>query len=115
MERYYIGSENLGLKKSSTFKTIDDANKAIPDIEAAIEAVADVRATFGAASNRLEHAYNNLYVTDENMNAAESQIRDTDMADEFTEFTKDNIIFQSANAMAAQANSTVELVLNLLQ
>ena len=115
MERYYIGSENLGLKKSSTFKTIDDANKAILDIEAAIEAVADVRATFGAASNRLEHAYNNLYVTDENMNAAESQIRDTDMADEFTEFTKDNIIFQSANAMAAQANSTVELVLNLLQ
>ncbi len=115
MERYYIGSENLGLKKSSTFKTIDDANKAIPDIEAAIEAVADVRATFGAASNRLEHAYNNLYVTDENMNAAESQIRDTDMADEFTEYTKDNIIYQSANAMAAQANSTVELVLNLLQ
>ena len=49
------------------------------------------------------------------MNAAESQIRDTDMADEFTEFTKDNIIYQSANAMAAQANSTVELVLNLLQ
>jgi len=114
MERYYIGSKNLDLDGTS-FATLEDANKAVPKIEVAIEAIADVRATFGAASNRLQHAYNNLYVTDENMNAAESQIRDTDMADEFTEFTKDNIIFQSANAMAAQANSTVELVLNLLQ
>lgn len=114
MERYYIGKENLGLGNTD-FKTLDAANRSVPAIEDAIEAVADVRATFGAASNRLQHAYNNLYVTDENMNAAESQIRDTDMADEFTEFTKDNIIYQSANAMAAQANSTVELVLNLLQ
>lgn len=114
MERYYIGKENLGLGDVK-LDTLDNANRSVPAIEEAIEAVADVRATFGAASNRLEHAYNNLYVTDENMNAAESQIRDTDMAEEFTEFTKDNIIFQSANAMAAQANSTVELVLNLLQ
>lgn len=114
MERYYIGSANLNLKDTS-FASLQDANAAVPKIEEAIEAVSDVRATFGAASNRLQHAYNNLYVTDENMNAAESQIRDTDMADEFTEFTKDNIIYQSANAMAAQANSTVELVLNLLQ
>lgn len=114
MERYYIGKENLGLGNTD-FKTLDAANDSISAIEVAIEAVSDVRATFGAASNRLQHAYNNLYVTDENMNAAESQIRDTDMADEFTEFTKDNIIYQSANAMAAQANSTVELVLNLLQ
>lgn len=114
MERYYIGKENLGLGNVK-LDTLDNANKSVPAIEAAIEAVSDVRATFGAASNRLQHAYNNLYVTDENMNAAESQIRDTDMADEFTEFTKDNIIYQSANAMAAQANSTVELVLNLLQ
>ncbi len=114
MERYYIGKKNLGLGDVK-LDTLDNANKSVPAIEAAIEAVSDVRATFGAASNRLQHAYNNLYVTDENMNAAESQIRDTDMADEFTEFTKDNIIYQSANAMAAQANSTVELVLNLLQ
>lgn len=114
MERYYVGSANLNLDQTS-FTTLDDANEAVAKIEEAIEAVSDIRATFGAASNRLQHAYNNLYVTDENMNAAESQIRDTDMAEEFTEFTKDNIIFQSANAMAAQANSTVELVLNLLQ
>lgn len=114
MERYFIGSANLDLDDTS-FATLEDANEAVPKIEVAIEAISDVRATFGAASNRLQHAYNNLYVTDENMNAAESQIRDTDMADEFTEFTKDNIIYQSANAMAAQANSTVELVLNLLQ
>lgn len=114
MERYYVGSANLNLDQTS-FETLDDANAAVPLIEEAIEAVSDVRATFGAASNRLQHAYNNLYVTDENMNAAEAQIRDTDMADEFTEFTKDNIFYQSANSMAAQANSTIELVLNLLQ
>ncbi len=114
MERYYVGSANLNLDQTS-FETLSDANAAVPKIEEAIEAVADVRATFGAASNRLEHAYNNLYVTNENMNAAEGQIRDTDMAEEFTEYTKDNIFYQSANAMAAQANSMVELVLNLLQ
>lgn len=114
MERYYVGSANLNLDQTS-FETLDDANAAVPLIEEAIEAVSDVRATFGAASNRLQHAYNNLYVTDENMNAAEAQIRDTDMAEEFTEFTKDNIFYQSANSMAAQANSTIELVLNLLQ
>lgn len=114
MERYYIGKENLGLGNVK-LDTLDNANRSVPAIEEAIEAVADVRATFGAASNRLQHAYNNLYVTDENMNAAEGQIRDTDMAEEFTDFTKENIIYQSANAMAAQANSTVELVLSLLQ
>lgn len=114
MERYYVGKNNLGLDKIS-FNTLGEANAAVPKIEEAIEAVSDIRATFGAACNRLQHAYNNLYVTDENMNSAESQIRDTDMADEFTDFTKNNIVLQSANAMAAQANSTVELVLNLLQ
>lgn len=114
MERYYVGSANMNLDQID-LTTLADANAAVPKIEEAIEAISDVRATFGAASNRLQHAYNNLYVTDENMNAAESQIRDTDMADEFTDFTKNNIVLQSANAMAAQANSTVELVLNLLQ
>lgn len=114
MERYYVGSKNLGLGDTD-FTTLEEANKSVTAIEEAIEAVSDVRATFGAASNRLQHAYNNLYVTDENMNAAESQIRDTKMAEEFTDFTKNNIVLQSANAMAAQANSTVELVMNLLQ
>ena len=66
MERYYIGSANMNLDTTS-FATLADANDAVPKIEEAIEAIADVRATFGAASNRLQHAYNNLYVTDENM------------------------------------------------
>lgn len=114
MERYYVGSANLNLDQTS-FATLDDSNAAVSKIGEAIEAVADVRATFGAASNRLQHAYNNLYVTNENMNAAEAQIRDTNMAEEFTDYTKENIILQSSNAMAAQANSTVELVLQLLQ
>ncbi len=109
-----MGSANLNLDQTS-FATLDDSNAAVSKIEEAIEAVADVRATFGAASNRLQHAYNNLYVTNENMNAAEAQIRDTNMAEEFTDYTKENIILQSSNAMAAQANSTVELVLQLLQ
>ena len=63
MERYYIGKKNLGLGDVK-LDTLDNANKSVPAIEAAIEAVSDVRATFGAASNRLQHAYNNLYVTD---------------------------------------------------
>jgi len=91
------------------------ANKAIVVIDLAIDVVSSYRAELGAAQNRLEHTINNLKVTSENITAAESRIRDTDMADEFTDFTKNNIVLQSANAMAAQANSTVELVLNLLQ
>lgn len=114
VERYYMGSSQL-LLDGTDFKTQTRANASVDVINKAIEAVADVRAAFGAANNRIQHAYANLSVEHENMSAAESQIRDTDMAQEYTEYTKENIILQSANSMNAQANSVVQTVLSLLQ
>ena len=114
VERFYMSSKAL-LLDSTDFTTQADANAAVDTINVAIEAVADVRAAFGAAGNRMQHAYANLSVENENITAAESQIRDTDMAEEYTYFTKENIVLQSANAMNAQANSIVQSVLSLLQ
>lgn len=114
VERYYMSSRAL-LLDSTDFTTQEKANQSVDTINVAIEAVADVRAAFGAAGNRMQHAYANLSVENENITAAESQIRDTDMAQEFTLFTKENIILQSANSMNAQANSIVQSVLSLLQ
>lgn len=85
------------------------------NIDIAIEAVADIRAGFGASQNHLEHTYQNLSVTSENMTAAESRIRDTEMAEEFTNLTRENIMFQAGASMCAQANSLPELVMNLLR
>lgn len=114
VERYHMGSQQLHLDLTN-FRTQTKANESVDKINDAIEAVADVRAAFGAANNRIQHAYANLSVEHENMTAAESQIRDTDMAAEITQFTKENIVLQSANSMNAQANSIVETVLGLLQ
>lgn len=114
VHRYYMSDRGLKLD-TTNFKTLDDANNSIQYIEDAIEAVADIRADFGAVQNHLEHTYSNLSVTSENMTSAESRIRDTDMADEMTTFTKDNITLQSANSMAAQANAAIETVLDLLR
>jgi len=95
--------------------TLDDANKGMAVIEKAITNVSDYRATLGAAQNRLEHTVNNLNVTSENITAAESRIRDTDMADEMTAFTKNNILAQAAQSMLAQANAQPQGILSLLQ
>ncbi|MCI9592945.1 MAG: flagellin [Lachnospiraceae bacterium] len=113
--RYYMDSKSLLLEKWTDFSTEHKANESIAIIDAAIEAVADIRAEFGAAYNHLEHTHNNLSVTSENMTSAESRIRDTDMADEFTTFTKDNIVYQAANSMVAQANAVPQSILSLLQ
>ena len=95
--------------------TLDEANKGMAVIEKAITNVSDYRATLGAAQNRLEHTVNNLNVTSENITAAESRIRDTDMADEMTAFTKNNILAQAAQSMLAQANAQPQGILSLLQ
>ncbi len=112
--RYYMSDKAL-LLNDTKFTTLTDANEAIPKIETAIEAVADIRANFGANLNHMEHTHNNLTVTSENMTTAESRIRDTKMAEEFVAYTKENIVYQSSTSMAAQANSTVQQVLSLLQ
>ena len=91
------------------------AAAAVDKIKDAINYVSDVRGTLGATQNRLEHTMNNLSVTTENMTAAESRIRDVDVAKEMMAYTKNNILVQSAQAMLAQANQTPQGVLQLLQ
>lgn len=114
VKRYYVSKEALLLDQTD-FTDINSANGSVKLIDDAIEAVADIRADFGAAYNHLEHTHNNLSVTAENMTAAESQIRDTDVADEFTDYTKNNIIFEAASSMVAQANSVPGMILELLR
>jgi flagellin len=92
-----------------------DSNQAIETINNALETVSTERAKFGAMQNRLEHTINNLRVAEENLQAAESRIRDTDMASEMVSLNKDRIITQSGTAMLAQANTTPQTVLQLLR
>ena len=91
------------------------ANNAITKINAAIEKVSTERAKLGAVQNRLEHTINNLGASAENLTAAESRIRDVDMAKEMMEFTKQSILTQAAQAMLAQANQVPQGVLQLLR
>lgn len=91
------------------------AQAAITTIKAAIDKVSSQRGALGAIQNRLEHTINNLGVTTENITAAESRIRDTDMAEEMMAYTKNNILVQAAQAMLAQANTVPQGVLQLLQ
>jgi flagellin len=93
----------------------DGAQKAMDSIKAAINTVSDIRGTLGATQNRLEHTINNLSVMQENIQDAESTIRDTDVADEMMKYTKNSILVQSAQAMLAQANQQPQGVLQLLQ
>ena len=95
--------------------TQEGAAKAVDYIHNAINMVSDVRGTLGATQNRLDHTINNLSVMEENIQDAESTIRDTDVADEMMAYTKNNILIQSAQAMLAQANQVPQGVLQLLQ
>ena len=91
------------------------AGEAIDKINAAINAVSTQRGSLGAIQNRLEHTINNLNVNVENLTAAESRIRDVDIAEEMMAYTKNNILVQSSQAMLAQANQIPQGVLQLLQ
>ena len=91
------------------------ASGILATIDTAINTVSTQRASLGAAQNRLEHTINNLTATAENLSAAESRIRDVDMAEEMMEFTKNNILSQAATSMLAQANQMPQSVLQLLQ
>ena len=112
--RYFMGSKELLLDKTD-FSTPEKGNASISVIENAIEAVSDVRASFGAAYSHLNHTHNNLSVTTENLTASESQIRDTDMAQAITDYTSENILLQTSNSMLVHANSLPELIIKLLQ
>ena len=91
------------------------ASKASTAIDTAINTVSQTRSALGAVQNRLEHTINNLGTSSENLTAAESRIRDTDMAKEMMAFTKNNILTQAAQSMLAQANQQPQGVLSLLQ
>ena len=112
--RYYIGSRELQLDQTN-FSTVEKGQKSVEYIENAIEAVSKVRASFGAAYMHLDHTHNNLSVTSENMQAAESQIRDTNMAEEITKYTSSNIVLQSSNMMLTNANNLPQTILELLK
>lgn len=114
VERYYIGSKELQLDQTN-FSTVEKGQKSVGYIENAIEAVSKVRASFGAAYMHLEHTHNNLSVTSENMQAAESQIRDTNMAEEITKYTSSNIVLQSSNMILTNANNLPQTILELLK
>ena len=100
-----------GLKVSS----FSSAGKAMASIQNAIQMVSDQRSALGAIQNRLEHTINNLDTTSENTQAAESRIRDVDMAKEMVEYSKNNILAQAGQSMLAQANQATQGVLSLLQ
>ncbi|MCI8402716.1 MAG: flagellin [Lachnospiraceae bacterium] len=112
--RYHMGVKALWLDKME-LGSPENANAAIDILAQAVQAVTEVRSTFGAAQNHLDCTQNNLSVTTENMSAAESRIRDTNMADEFTNFTSKNIILQATMSMQSQANAVPQNVLTLLE
>ncbi|QTA38636.1 flagellin [Thermosipho ferrireducens] len=106
----------LGITTTSLDVTSQDAaERAIMVIDAAIHKVSSQRASLGAIQNRLEHTIANLGVASENLTAAESRVRDADMAKEMMEFTKQQILLQSSMGMLAQANAQPQNVLQLLR
>ena len=105
-------SIGIGSLDVSSFTTAGTAMKAV---QSAINLVSTQRSTLGALQNRLEHTINNLDTTSENTQAAESRIRDVDMATEMVEYSKNNILAQAGQSMLAQANQQTQGVLSLLQ
>ena len=110
-----LGIRELGTEEIMTLETPEDANRAIGTLDEALKKINKQRADLGAYQNRLEYAVKGLDVAAENTQASESRIRDTDMASQMVEFTKNQILTQSGTAMLAQANSQSQTVLSLLQ
>jgi flagellin len=108
-----ISSGQLGIS-SSTVESGANAQSAITSLDTAINSVNSVRADIGSVVNRLEHAVNNLMISETNQAAAESTIRDVDFASETTNFTRNQILIQSSMAMLAQSNMVPTTVLTLL-
>jgi flagellin-like hook-associated protein FlgL len=111
-----VTASGLGLVPDEiNLSTQNTANIAIDNIDFAINKVSMIRATFGSIQNRLEHKIDNLNVTGENLTAAESRIRDTNIAEETMELAKAQILSQASQSMLAQANQLPQNVLSLLQ
>jgi len=110
-----LGVRNVGNEEIMSLSSPDSANRAIGTLDEALKKVSKQRADLGAYQNRMEYTMRGLGVAAENMQAAESRIRDTDMAKEMVDFTKNQILTQAGTAMLAQANQTTQSVLSLLQ
>ena len=122
-ERVYIGTmtskalgvRNIGDESILSLESPDASNRAIGTLDAALKVVNKQRADLGAYQNRMDHAIRGIDIGAENLQAAESRIRDADMANEMVEYTKNRILAQAGNAMLAQANQKTQQVLQLLQ
>ena len=110
-----VSVQSIAAELLKSFKSTVSAKALISNIKKAIQNVSDARSTFGAIQNRLEHTVDNLDNIVENVTAAESRIRDTDMADEMVKYSKNNILQQAGQSMLAQANQSTQGVLSLLQ
>ena len=108
-------NNTVNLTTDVNISTATQAQASIDKINKAIDIISSMRSDFGALQNRLEHTINNLGVQTENLSAAESRIRDVDMAKEMMAYTKNNILVQASQAMLAQANQVPQGVLQLLQ
>lgn len=113
VDLYQMNTKGLGLEELNV-KTTDDADQAIESIKKAIGYVSNVRSHYGAIQNRLEHTIANLNNIKENTTAAESAIRDTDIAEEMVGYSNDQILMQAGTSVLTQANQSSQLILSLL-
>lgn len=110
-----LGLRNVGDETIMSLETPDEANRAIGTLDEALKKINKQRADLGAYQNRLDMTVKGLDIGAENLQAAESRIRDTDMANQMVEFTKDQVLSQAGMAMLAQANQSSQNVLSLLR
>ncbi len=110
-----LGVREIGTGEKITLATPEEANRAIGTVDEALKRINKQRADLGAYQNRLEMTVKGLNIAAENMQASESRIRDTDMASQMVEFTKNSVLSQAGTAMLAQANSQSQNVLSLLR
>ena len=110
-----LGLRNIGSEEILTLAGPDDANRAIGTLDEALKKINKQRADLGAYQNRLEKTVVGLDIGAENLQASESRIRDTDMAKEMVDFTKNQVLTQAGTAMLAQANQSSQNVLSLLR
>ena len=110
-----LGLRSVGTEEIMSLESPDDANRAIGTLDEAIKKINKQRADLGAYQNRLEKTVVGLDIGAENLQASESRIRDTDMAKEMVDFTKNQVLTQAGTAMLAQANQSSQNVLSLLQ
>jgi flagellin len=114
MTSFALGVRQVGSGDIMSIESPDEANRSIGVIDEGLKKINKQRADLGAYQNRLEHAVKGIDVGAENLQAAESRIRDVDMAEEMVEFTKNSILVQAGTSMLAQANAKTQSVLQLL-